>query len=302
MFTMDAGGIAHYVSQTAFIENTVYETKYGNIFYDQIIPVDMSIPEFVNSASYFAYDSVGISKFIGANAKDLPQVDLSGKMVTYNLFYGGSEFGWSLDELRVSKEMKMPLDIVKPKMSRRSFEEHAQRVALNGDADRAITGLFNNANVQTLSSTLDYATATGEEMLIDLDKPLSTIWENSKEVSIANTMLIPSTIYKAISKKIINSVTGETVLERFKKNNFSTLMGVALSIRPILQLNLIGASSHGRIIAYEKNPENLTMPMAIMWRMLPQQATGLRLSVPAEYKFGGVEIRYPGAFAYVDLA
>jgi len=36
------------------------------------------------------------------------------------------------------------------------------------------------------------------------------------------------------------------------------------------------------------------------WRSLAPQPDGLRINIPAEYKFGGVEFRYPGSAAYHD--
>ncbi len=294
-------GLAFYISQLSTLESKIYEAKYPSIRYAEFVPVDMSQPEWIDSVNYISYDAVTMGKFIGTAADDLPQSEINASISNIPVFYGGNSYGYSLDELRKSQQMRIPLDVTKGRMSYRGFQEHAQRVAYFGDSDRGITGLFNNANVALDNSTVNWATATGAEIVEDMNSLLVEVWVNSAETHVPNTFLMPNTKYAQISSQRMDSGTDTTVLEFFKKNNlYTSLTNQPLDVQSVQQLNTASAGGDGRMMAYEKNADNLVMHMPIMWRALAPQPKNLRVNVPAEYKFGGVEFRYPGSAAYRD--
>lgn len=296
-------GLAFYISQLSVLEATIYQTKYRKIVYQDFVPVSTADPEWVDSIDYISYDAVTSGKFIGANGRDLPQSDINANKSTIKVFYGGNSYGYSLDELRKSQQLRIPLDSTKATASYRGFQEHAQRVAFFGDTDRGITGLFNNANVQTDNSTVNWATATGQEIVADMNGLLIKLWQNSAETHVANVLLLPSDQWAIISNKRMDSGTDTTVLQFFLMNNlYSDLTGGGkLTVKPNFELKTAGVGSVPRMMAYELNDENLTMRMPMPWRPLAPQPEGLVLNVPAEYKFGGVEFRYPGSAAYRDF-
>ena len=295
-------GLAFYISQLSFVEAKIYETKYRKIVYQNLIPVDTSDPEWVDSVTYTSYDAVTVGKFIGANAKDLPESDITANISTIPVFYGGINYGFSLDELRKSQAMRIPVDTTKASASYRGFQEHAQKVAFFGDADRGITGLFNGVNVQSDNSVVNWATATGQEKVADMNGLLIKVWQNSAEVHVPNMLVLPSDHWAQISSDRMDTGTDTTVLEFLKKNNLYTDMtGQPLTVVPNYELKTAGAANAPRMMAYELDAENLTMKMPLPWRSVAPQPKGLRVDVPAEYKFGGTEFRYPGSAAYRDF-
>lgn len=316
LITMDAGegrtvefrdrlpsmddGLAFYISQLSSVEKRIYEAKYTNINFQELVPVDTSDPEYVDTVSYISYDAVTMGKFIGSNGKDLPQVDIDASISHVPVGYGGLSYGYSLDELRKSQAQRIPLDVTKAKMANRGHQEHAQRVAYSGDADRGMGGLFNNANVSTDNSTTTWSSASGFEIVADCNAALNTPWINSENVHLPNVLVLPSDRFAYISGTRMDSGTDTTILEYLKANNvYTATTGQELRIVPRLQLQ--DASANGRIMAYELNDENLTMKMPMPFRSLPPQAEALRINVPCEYKFGGVEFRYPGCAHYRDM-
>ena len=295
-------GLAFYTSQLSNSEAKIYEAKYRNIVYQDFIPVDTSDPEWIDEVTYFSYDAVTMGKFIGANAKDLPESDITAAKSTIPVFYGGNAYSYSLDELRKSQAMRMPVDVTKGRMSYRGFQEHAQRVAFFGDADRGVEGLYNNSNIQSDNSVVDWSTATGNEIVADMNSLLIKVWQNSAEIHVPNVLVLPSDQWSVISNKRMDSGTDTTVLQFFKMNNlYKDLTGGELTIKPNYELKTGGVANAPRMMAYELNEENLTMRMPMMWRSVAPQAEGLRIKVPAEYKFGGVEFRFPGSAAYRDF-
>lgn len=297
-------GLAFYLSQLNVLESKIYEVKYRNIIYQDIIPVDTSDPEWVDSVNYISYDGVTMGKFIAANGKDLPQSDIDASISEIKIGYAGNSYGYTLEELRKSQQMRMPLDVTKARVTFRGAQEHMQKVAFFGDLSRKMTGMFNNPNIPLGNSTVNWTlpATTGAEMVKDMNDLLVSVWTNSANVHVPGVLLLPSDKWAIASSKRMDTGTDTTVMEFFRLNNLYTgLTGQEIEIRPILELQTAGASSKPRMMAYEKNPDNLTLRQPIPWRSLAPQPTGLRIEVPCEYKTSGVEFRYPGSAGYKDM-
>jgi len=156
-------------------------------------------------------------------------------------------------------------------------------------------------NVPLDNSTVNWSTATGAEIVADMNALLTKVWNQSLTRHIPNTLLLPTTLWQIASAKRMDTGTDTTVLEFFRANNNSTgVTGQPLDIRAVLWLNTAGAGGKPRMVAYEKNVDNLTMRNPIPWRPLPPQATALRIEIPCEYKISGTEFRYPLSAAYRD--
>ncbi len=303
--TMD-DGLGFYISQLANLEAKIYEAKYTNINFEEMVPVNTSVPEYVDSWDYISYDAVTLGKFIGSSADDLPSVQASANKTSVPIGYAGNSFDYSLDELRKTQQMRMPIDTIKGRAAFRGSQEHSQRVAYFGDAARNMTGLFNNPNIAIDNSTVNWATATGQEIVADMNSLLIEVWINSANTHVANAFGLDSARYAQISSQRMDSGTDTTILEFFKKNNlYTTMTGAELRIFPRLQLSASvlaanGVSNGGKdmMMAYELNDDNLGMVNPIPWRPLAPQMKNLTVIVPAEYKISGVEFRYPFSAAY----
>ena len=305
--TMD-DGMGFYISQLANLEAKIYEAKYTNINFEEMIPVNTSVPEYVDSWDYISYDAVTLGKFIGSSADDLPSVQASANKTSVPIGYAGNSFDYSLDELRKTQQMRMPIDTIKGRAAFRGSQEHSQRVAYFGDAARGMTGLFNNPNIALDNSTVNWATATGQEIVADMNSLLIEVWINSANTHVANAFALDSARYAQISSQRMDTGTDTTILEFFKKNNlYTTMTGAELRIFPRLQLsatvlaaNGVSNSNKDRMMAYELNDDNLGMVNPIPWRPLAPQMKNLTVIIPAEYKISGVEFRYPFSAAYRD--
>lgn len=296
-------GIAFYISQLAVLDPKIYDVKYRNIIFQEVVPVDTSMPEWIDNVNYISYDAVTMGKFIAANGKDLPQSDIDANISSVPIGYAGNSYGYTLEELRKSQQMRLPLDVTKARVAYRGAQEHMQRVAWFGDASRGMTGMFNNPNIPLDNSTVNWATATGQDMVNDMNNLLIKVWSQSDNVHVPDTLLLPSDKYAIASSKRMDTGTDTTVMEFFKRNNlFRDITGQEIEVRPILELQTANTAGTGpRMMAYEKTPDNLVMYNPIPWRPLAPQPNGLRIEVSAEYKISGVEFRYPGSAAYRDM-
>lgn len=298
--TMD-DGMGFYISQLANLESKIYEAKYTAINFAEMIPVNTAVPEWADSWDYISYDAVTLGKFIGSSADDLPNVALSANKTSVPIGYAGNSFDYSLDELRKTQQLRIPIDVTKGRAAFRGAMEHSQRVAYFGDASRGMYGLFNNPNLAVDNSTTNWATATGQEKVSDMNSLLIKVWIDSANTHLPNALAIDSERYAQISSQRMDVGTDTTVLEFFKKNNlYTTTTGQELRIFPRLQLNKAGAGGKARMLAYELNDDNLGMCNPIPWRAIAPQMKNLNIVVPCEYKISGTDFRYPFSAAYRD--
>lgn len=303
-------GLAFYISQLASLESRIYEAKYAAINYAELIPVHTELPEWADSWDYISYDAVTIGKFIGSSADDLPNVALSANKSSVPIGYAGNMYDYSLDELRKSQQLRIPLDTTKARAAFRGAQEHTQRVAYFGDAARGMTGLFNNPNLALSNSTLNWfdPATTGDQIVADLNQILVDGYINSATVHVFDTIVMDARRFSLIANKRMGTITDRTILEYFKMNNqYTALTGRPLEIYSRLQLSAEQLAAAGvsngnkdRIVAYERNDENLGMQVPIPWRSLAPQMWNLSVRVPCEYKISGVEFRYPFSGAYRD--
>lgn len=299
--------LGFYISQLAYVEPRIYATKYPNINFQELIPVDSSIPEWADSVPYISYDAVTLGKFIGANADDLPNVAMKAKKDNVPVGYAGNSFEYSLDELRKSQQLRMPIDVTLATAARRGAEEHMQRVAYFGDAERNMYGLFNHPNVTSdATSTLDWGAAgtTGKQILDEINGMIGDVWHQSTGVHVPNTMVLAAKRWTYLATTMATQYAPDkTLLEILQKQNLYTRMtGQDMTIVPRFQLDGAGASGKDRIVIYEKNADNLVMYVPMFWRPTAPQPRNLKIKVPAEYKCSGTEFRYPMCAEYFDLA
>lgn len=298
--TMD-DGMGFYISQLANLEAKIYEAKYTNINFAEMVPINTNVPEWADSWDYISYDAVTLGKFIGSSADDLPTVALSANKTTVPIGYAGNAFDYSLDELRKTQQLRIPVDATKGRAAFRGSQEHTQRVAYFGDASRGMTGLFNNPNLALDNSTVDWATATGQEIIDDMNSLLIKVWIDSANTHIPNALALDSSRYAILTSRRMDTGTDTTIMQFFMLNNlYTTTTGQQLRVFPRLQLKGAGVGGKDRMLAYELNDDNLGMVNPIPWRALAPQMKGLNILVPAEYKVSGVEWRYVFSGAYRD--
>lgn len=292
-------GAAFMISQLSALESKIYEQKYARIFFKELVPVNVDLPEWAQTATYLSYDGATIGKFVGASAKDLATVEMEAKKNTVELGYAGMVVKYSLDELRTSAHMGMPVDQQKMKLAFRGALEHQQKVVFYGDESREMQGLLNHKNVTKSNSSVDWNTASADEILEDVNGFLGDIWSDSAQTFLPNTLLLDTKRFSLIATKRVNAVANDTILTFIKERNISKVNGVDLDIVAlpfVLASNM--SDNKDRMVAYEKNPENVTCYMPIAPRFLAPQPDGLEIKVPMEYKISGTEFRYPQCAGY----
>lgn len=298
----DAAAQSFFIGQLTGLEAQVYEAVYPDIFYHELVPVNTSHPRGVENVSYRSFDGVTMAKFIGASASDLPRVAMSANLTTVPVGYGGVEANWNLSELMSSQLLGQAIDGVQLRLAFRGYQEHAQRVALFGDESRGMGGLLDNKNVTLTSSSVDWETVADTQVIIDeLDKAPKLVWNTTKGAFLPDVLLIPANKFTLISSRRMKDGTDTSILQWYRENNFAKSMGKELEIRPVFQLNDMGANKKGRIVAYVRTRDCLEMYQPLPFETLPPQYVGLEVNVPSHYKTSGTDFKQPLSACYVDL-
>lgn len=304
MHTFDAQAALGFVrSQTTHVETEVYRTRYADIQYPQLIPVDFSAHPFAKTVTYTSTNKAGEAKWLNGNAGDIPRADVEMTQFETPVFSAGIGYGWGWEEINQAQMLGIALSNEKAMAARRAAEEFIDRIALQGDATKGFTGgLFNHPNVTaTAAATGDWATATPDEILGDLNQALQLVNTATNTIIYADTLILPFSKWNLIGSRRLTD-TGMTVLEFFRRNNIYTATnGAPLRMSTGRGLETAGISADARMIAYRRSPEVMKLHIPMPHRFLPVfQKDGLNWEVPGVMRLGGLDVKLPGEVAYVD--
>lgn len=296
MQVSDSDALGYLVSQLSHIEARVWERKYTSIIYQDLIPVSNEAGEWATSIEVHFTDGFTVGKFIGAAGDDIPFARVDSGRDQIPVGYGGIGYEYTLEELRQAAHLQRPLDSMQAQKARRGFEEHAQRVAFNGDADRNLEGLLAHSDVSTSAAATTFAAAAdGDAVAAIFNDPINSIIEDSKGIEIPDRVLLPIEQFNFLATTRFDTTSQPiTLLEYVKRNNAYTAMtNQPLDIRAIPQLDPLD-----KMVVYSSSPDVMVMHIPMPLRFAPPQMSNLKVRVPGEYKIAGLEMRYPGAVTY----
>ncbi|WP_426235853.1 DUF2184 domain-containing protein [Pararhizobium sp. DWP1-1-3] len=298
------------IRQASLIEPTVYAIRYQDIQYAQLIPVDTSAPEWIQSVTYFSMDAVGQAQWFNGNAQDVPKVELTREKFETTVSMAALGYGYNLEELGTAQLLGMNLSSDKASSARRIAEEKIDSVAFVGDAAKGYSGLVNASTPTATTAPADgtgsattFASKTPDQILRDINGQLTGIFTGTLGAEIADTLLLPYTVLLDLSTRRIDAVNQTTILEWIERNNIYTrTTGQALTIRGVFGfLDTAGSGSTKRMVAYRRSPEVLKMHIPMPFKFLPAWQTGpIRFDVPGIFRVGGVDIRRPKSVRYLD--
>jgi hypothetical protein len=296
--------------QAAHIESEVYKTKYPQIQYSTLVPVDTSAGEWANTVTYFSQDKVGKAGWFQGSANDMARADVNMTRHDHGVSMAGIGYGYDLEEINYARRVNMNLTMDKADAARLAAEQFIDSLTLVGDADKNMSGLINSALITPTTAAADgagsattFASKTGDQIARDINNKLSLINSASYGIELADTIALPIDQYNLLAtKRMGDDGNSITVMEWLVKyNTYTAQTGQPLTVRTIRQLSDAGGSSSSRMVAYRRDPSVLKLHMPMTHRFLPVWQTGpMRFDVPGVMRTGGLEIRRPGAMAYLD--
>jgi hypothetical protein len=296
------------IAQTTHIEPQVYETRYPDIDYASLIPVDTSAPEWIKSVTYFATNHAGQAEWISGNAKDIPVVGTDRSKFETPVYMAGIGYDYGMEEVNQARMLGIPLEAENARAARRVSEEFIYTAATSGNIEKGYEGIFNYSTVPAVtvaigvSTNTEWSTKTPAEILLDVNDLVTGVQVATNTVAMADTLLLPFTRFNSIASIQLPNTT-MTILEFLRINNVYTAQtGQPLTIRGIRGLDnpTGGSPASARMIAYRRAPEVLKLHLPMSHRFLPVQVQGLQFTVPGIFRFGGVDVRLPNEIRYGD--
>jgi hypothetical protein len=305
-FTEDAGETATFARALEYVRAKTYDVRYPNLKARTFLPLATDIPAGAESWTYRSWDWVGMAAIIESFADDLPTVELLGREVPHPIRSLGAAYYYDVQEIRAAAFAGVPLDAKKAAAAKRSIENRIDKIAAVGDAPSGLPGFINNPNVP-LITTLDTnfngdwsnPATTAAQILSDLHYIANSIFLASKGAHTPDTMIIPATDYAVISTRPVSDLDPTTTI-------LAAFLAASPYIRNVDQWIYLDtadeAGTGGRVIAYERSADVVELVLPLEFEQLPPQPRNLSFSVPCHARIGGVDIRFPLAVVYADLA
>lgn len=295
--------LAFIVSQLTYTEGTVFNRMYTPMQYEQLIPITNEAGEWAESIRYEIYDYAGNGKRTSGKGKDLNLVDVAYADKTFPVVNGDIGYDYTTEELRRTAFLRRPVPERKLAAAIDGYRRHMNNVGLFGEQN--LTGLFNNPNVPTGNAPNGawLTTNAGNPALIlaDINSLITGIWNTTAFNDMLTDIVIAPQRYAFIASTARSINSDKTILQYVKENNIAKVeRGIDINFTAGYGLDTLGAGATARMLGYVKSDQRLVMHIPLPLRFLAPQLRGLAVEVPGEYKYSGVEWRYPSSAYYMD--
>jgi hypothetical protein len=299
--------MAFVVSQLAYTEATTFDRLYTPMQYEQLIPITNEAGEWAESIRYEIYDYAGRGKRTSGKGKDINLVDTAFADKTFPVVNGDIGYDYTTEELRRSAFLRKPVPERKLAAAIDGYRRHMNDVGLYGEAN--LTGLFNNANVPHgnapngawLTTQAADPVNGPSRILYDLNALINGVWTTTQYNDQITDVVIAPLRYAYIASTPRSPNSDKTILQYLKENNIAKLeRNIDLKFTAGFGLDTGGAGGTARMLGYVKSDMRLVMHIPLPLRFLAPQLLGLAVQIPGEYKYSGVEWRYPGSAYYQD--
>jgi hypothetical protein len=299
----DAGETAVMARELEHIEQQVTEVLYPDLYAMDFIPLIPGVDAGAEIYTWRQEDLVGEAKVIANRGEDLPTVDISLTENYVPIRSIGNSYSYTTQELRRFAEMKargssIQLDVERAKKAREFIERKTDAVLFGGESGvTGLTGFANNTNVNLQTPAFgSWATATAQQILADLQLAERTVFTQSKQRLMADTILLDPVSYALAAQTPLGVNNDHTCLRFFLESAMSVK-----TVRPWWRLSTADAGGTGpRMICYKRDLSVLGGLVPLVFQAQPPQPRGLEFVIPAEARVGGTVVKRPLGVLYMD--
>jgi hypothetical protein len=287
-----------YLPQSAFLKeqlNHILDLAFQETFpalkARNFIPVNRSIPQAAETVSARIWDTYGEAKVLNPSADDFPSVSVGQREAFAPIKSLGCFFEYSVLDLRRSELASTGLDAKLATAARQTIESKIDKLAVNGDERFAIKGLCNHEGISKydLGRWFDdkgKALKPPEQMLADINQLVSAITEDTSNVLLPDTLLLPVKHFAYLAQT------------PFANNSQVTILNYLLSNNPYIKNIDSWVHLKDKCVLYPRTPQALEMYLPLEFEMLAPQAVGMNIRIHCHARFGGVQVYAPKACAY----
>lgn len=311
--TSPTAALGFLIQQAAHIEAEAYRQEYPQLKYTQLVPLDGSAPDWVETVMFRTVDARGELQFLGPASTDVPTVDIAMDQGFHNIKTAALGYTYTLEEIGRSMLYDVPLDTEKAIAVRDVVEQGMNRIYLLG---RGVgEGLYTSQNV-----TREAAGATLKELVAEIpDKgtqPIIDFFSYAyNQVYLTNTktvhrptdfVMTPENMQLLMRTMLSNHNASNYTLLQFLRENFKDMEFTDDILLSHELTNDAGEQiatplEEDRFLVYRKNMRVVkghdVMPLQFL---APATADNLNFKVAAITRTGGTEWRIPAAAHYID--
>ena len=285
---LDAHGIWT-VNQLTQLLNRQYEQAYPQTGVLELFPVTTELSPVTKNFEWLEFDGVTSAKIIADYTDDLPTVEAMASEKTGKVFRLGNAWFISIDEIKAGQALGSSLSDRKASLAREGHETLVNDLVFKGSAPHNIVSVFDQPNINRLPSA---SWTTPEIAFSELQDLIETIEDVTLGRHHVTNIVIPPSKRRLLTQKMPD-VT-ESYLAWFKENYPN------VTITAIAELEDIDGSGTKGVLAYEKDPMNMSIEIPERFNMLPMQPKDLHFKVPCTSKCTGLIVYRPLTIAILS--
>lgn len=272
------------VNQMTQLLKRQYEEAYPETSALALFPVTTEISPTANLFEYMKLDGVTMAKIIADYSDDLPNVDATHTMESGRVHRLGNAWFISIDEIKTGSALGSSLSDRKATLAREGHETLVNQLVFKGSKPHKIVSVFDHPNIPRVNSAAgawaDAEKASDE--LTDLIEQMESVTNGKHKVT---DIVIPPSQRKLLAKRMPE--TTMSYLDWFKSQNGG------ITISSISELEDIDGAGTKAVLAYEKDPMNMSIEIPESFNMLPMQPKDLHFKVPCTSKTTGLIVYRP---------
>uniref|UniRef100_A0AB39C631 Major capsid protein n=1 Tax=Klebsiella phage P287 TaxID=3229731 RepID=A0AB39C631_9CAUD len=285
---LDAHGIWT-VNQLTQLLNRQYEQAYPQTGVLELFPVTTELSPVTKNFEWLEFDGVTSAKIIADYTDDLPTVEAMASEKTGKVFRLGNAWFISIDEIKAGQALGSSLSDRKASLAREGHETLVNDLVFKGSTPHNIVSVFDQPNINRLTSA---SWTTPEIAFSELQDLIDTIEDVTLGRHHVTNIVIPPSKRRLLTQKMPD-VT-ESYLAWFKENYPN------VTITAIAELEDIDGSGTKGVLAYEKDPMNMSIEIPERFNMLPMQPKDLHFKVPCTSKCTGLIVYRPLTIAILS--
>jgi hypothetical protein len=236
----------------------------------------------------------------------IPKTNLAASEQTTKIRSMVAGFDYNIQEMRAAAATGIPLETMRAELARRGISEFQNSVALFGDTEFGITGLFNQTGVQTYVPSVDTNSAatwrgslkTSQQVFNDVVGLIDQVSVTTKGVEKVTRVRMSQSNYLYLSQTPFTPGAGFATEK--------TILAAIQAARPRVNINwtlgleTAGANGTSRMIGYNPTEDRLGLVLPIIFEMFAPWYSGVGYDIACHARMGEVVVRYKQTIIYSD--
>lgn len=243
---------------------------------------------------------IGKGKRHAGTGTDIPLAEVEYDEVSLKVIGGTIGYQYSVFEIQTALAARIPLDADKAESAVLAAKKHLSDVAWDGEGQAK--GFHNQAGVTVVAAQHDWATASIDEVLEDINAVLTPALTASQydDPATPDTFLLPAAQFLILAGRFRSDNSDKTFLEVVKEKNIFAIAGKTLQWGSTDRLDGKGLASADRAIIYRRDPSCIRF-LADDVQFLAAQPVGVDIKIPGHYKYQGVWLKRVDSMKYLDV-